>query len=213
MVRFKILYMRVLIICAIVIALAGCKKQNGNGMGSDIFPNKVGDTWVYHVHDTLAEFQGPINWVDYDMTVTVTGTTILSGNISANVWVFSTPGHQDTCYAVQAGDTIKFIQTTSSIQHLARQYVYPLQLNRSWYYFDSFQKVTVDSVKTINVGGNVFYNALNFQGGAGRPDAFFYVNEWVENYVGIVKRYINPSGELIIPHHLISWELASYNLK
>ncbi|MGH2648729.1 MAG: hypothetical protein ACRDE8_14225 [Ginsengibacter sp.] len=206
--------MKPILLYSIAILLtSGCTKRsncNGGNMGStDAFPNKVGDTWVYKVSDTLDN--GNIRTVSqYNMNVSITGTVTLPGGIMATTWVYDYLNTADTNYVYQTGDTIKFLDATKS--YPVRQYIIPIMLHNSWQYIPGVSDVTIIEQGNISVGGNNFPNAFHLNGSAGLPDAIFEIDEWIENNVGVVKRYINPSGELIIVKHYISWSLISYHL-
>lgn len=78
-------------------------------------------------------------------------------------------------------------------------------------YIPGFSVVTIDAQVQIKVGGNTFNDAFHLVGSAGLPDATFEIEEWIENNIGVVKRYINPNG-LILIKHTTSWSLVSYHL-
>ena len=184
--------MKQVLLYSIAILLAsGCTKSSSstNTGSTDVFPNKVGDTWVYNVMDTL-ENGNNRSPSQYNMNVSITGSVTLPGGIMANTWVYNYPNIADTNYVYQTGDTIKFLDATKS--EPVRQYII--------------------EQGNISVGGNNFPDAFHLNGSAGLPDAIFGIDEWIENNVGVVKRYINPFGELILVKHSIAWSLISYHL-
>jgi len=211
--------MKNIIFCSISLVFAlGCRKSNNNNNqnAADIFPNKVGDRWIYLVNDTLVNRSNPDSpAVQYNLTVSVVNSIQLPGGIRANVWVYSFPGGTDTNYVFQRNDTVYFIdinQIVYSIQ--SRRYIIPLSLHNSWQYsMPSFHDITVDSQSDIVVGQNHFGNVFHIYGNAGMPDAGYVINEWIEDYVGIVKRHFNPSGMMIDPRHVTGWSLISYHLE
>jgi len=211
--------MKNIIFCCISLVFAsGCSKNNNsdNQNATDIFPNKVGDTWLYLVNDTTVNRANPDSpAVQYYLTVSVIDSIQLPGDIRANVWVYSFPGGTDTNYVFQKGDTIRFIDINQTVYSLdSRQYIIPLSLHESWQYsMPSFHEVTVDSQFDIVVGQNRFENVFHIFGYAGMPDAGFVIDEWIKDYVGIVKRHFNPSGMLIDPRHVTAWSLISYHLE
>jgi hypothetical protein len=199
-----------------------CKKGstgNNNQNGSDVFPNKVGDTWVYLVNDTSYAFSNSATISQYNMTIAIIDSIQLPGAIKANRWVYTYPGGTDTNYVYQHGDTISFAANTLPSLYITRQYIIPLRLHNSWQYVESYfigslHNVTVDSVATISVGENHFENAYAVHGIPGVPDNFFYIEEWIADYVGVVKRYFNNRGYTIGPNqHKTSWALVSYHLE
>lgn len=203
----------------ILLLAAGCRKEDGYNTvyqnGSDVFPNKTGDTWVYLVEDTVFSFSNTGVVSRYNMTVTVTDSVQLPGGIKANRWVYDYPGGPDTNYVYQHGDTVSFITNIPPYTYVDRQYIIPMQLNNSWQYvINSLNKVSVDSSATITVGQNHFENAYDIRGIPGWPDAFFTIDEWVADYIGVVKRYYRNDGYTIGPvRHRTSWSLISYDLK
>ncbi len=203
----------VLLYLTAILLASGCRKSsNGNGSNNestDAFPNKVGDTWVYKVMDTLDNANNRTS-SQYNMNVSITGIVTLPGGIMATIWVYSYLNTSDTNYVYQTGDTIKFLDATKS--YAVRQYIIPISLHNSWQYIPGVSDVTIIEQGNISVGGNNFPNAFHLNGSTGMPDAIFGIDEWIENNVGVVKRYINPFGELIIVKHYISWSLISYHL-
>jgi len=214
--------MKNILFCFIILLITqGCEKNhnNSNQNGSDVFPNKIGDTWVYLVNDTSYTFSNSATISQYNMTISIIDSVQLPGAIKANRWVYTYPGGTDTNYVYQHGDTISFAANTLSSFYIARQYVIPLRLHNSWqyvenYFLGSLHNVTVDLVSTISVGGNHFENAYALRGIPGVPDNFFYIEEWIADYVGVVKRYFNNRGFTIGPNqHKTSWSLVSYHLE
>lgn len=210
--------MRLLLCCYVVFLVAtGCNKETNTSittrLASDVFPNQVGDQWIYSVNDTtLVRSAGTRVISNYNMTVTVTNTITLANGINANVWVSTYPGGSDTSYVFQSGDTVRFMSPQNLFLY-TRQYPIPFMLNQSWRYtLFAAGEVTVVGQGTIAVGQNEFENAWHIQGSGGMPDAIFMVDEWVENNVGVVKRYINQDGELVNIVHHISWSLINYSL-
>src|SRR5690348_14447316 len=103
----------------LAILFTGCKKSvvhNFDGQkGTDIFPNKIGDTWLYLVHDTLVNRSSEDSpFVQYNLTVSVIGSIELPGGTKANVWVYSYPAGSDTNYVFQTQDTIHFIDVNQN---------------------------------------------------------------------------------------------------
>ena len=78
--------MRVLFVCTILLVLAACKKDKiDNSKASDLFPNKIGDSWVYLVNDTTRVNNQVTDIKSYNMTVSVMGTKDFSPGSKANV--------------------------------------------------------------------------------------------------------------------------------
>jgi hypothetical protein len=194
----------------------GCSKNsnsnNTNTSATDIFPNKVGDNWLYLVNDTTVNNQDS-SAAQYNMTISIVDSVQLPGGIKATVWAYNSTAGTDTNYVFQTGDTVRFLDKTQS--YTVRQYIIPLtlSLHDSWQYAPGIRNVSVVTESNIIVGQNQFDNAFNIAGEAGYPDGIFGINEWIENNVGVVKRYLNPYGELLLVRHVIAWSLISYHLQ
>jgi hypothetical protein len=205
----------VFLFCGLVLLGWSCKKIHEGSAGhdaSDFFPNKVGDTWLYHVTDTLLTTQTVDSIREYDMTVSVVDSTILPGGIKSNVWVYDSPSGKDTNYVFQNADTINFAVLFGPKIEVIRRYILPLQLHQSWIYnTSSIRNVTIDSIEDIMTGQNQFHT-FHLSGSIGWPDAMVYIEEWIADHVGLVKRYFNNSGSLILTTHHTLWSLASYHL-
>jgi len=202
---------------SILLITQGCKKSDNNKNQSwpDVFPNKIGDTWVYLVNDTSFVYSNSGTVSQYNMTISVLDSVQLPGGIKANRWVYNYPGGTDTNYVFQHGDTVSFAANTLPYFYIIRQYIVPLRLHNSWQYaMTSLNNISVDSLSTIIVGTNQFENAYEIRGIPGVPDNFFYIDEWVANHVGVVKRYFTNQGYTIGPErHKTSWSLVSFHLE
>jgi hypothetical protein len=202
--------------CFILLVIFSCAKSNesfGDQNATDSFPDKVGDTWLYHVTDTAFTNQNIDSIREYDMEVSVVDSTVLPGGLTSNIWVYKSPNATDTNYVVLRADTINFEMFRGPEIVVVRRYVEPLQLHSSWEYStNSVHNVTIDSVADILVGSNQFHTYHIF-GYPGRPDEIISIEEWVANNIGIVKRYYNNSGTTNpLQHHTI-WSLVSYHLQ
>jgi hypothetical protein len=206
--------------CFVLLLACGCRKSTNNNNqfnqnGTDIFPNKPGDTWVYQVNDTLFNFQNPGTATQYNMTISVIDQVQLPGGINATIWVYNYPGSTDTNYVFQKGDSIFFAAKIVPDINIVRQYIIPLRLHNSWLYSpNSIHAITVDSVSGIIVGQHHFENAFRIYGYPGRHDEMFNIDEWIADNVGIVKRYFNNVHTTINPNeHITTWLLVSYHLE
>ncbi len=218
---------KILFYCITLLCVFGCRKSNnnsGNQNATDIFPNKVGDTWVYLVNDTtVSKFNGQSSTIaQYNMTITIIGSVPLPEsihginlpkNLEANIWVYNYPGVTDTNYVFQKNDTLFFFDINQPSSSYSRKYIIPLSLHNSWQYtVGGFGEVNVDSQVDINVEQNIFYNAFHIYGFGGVPDKGFSVEEWIENNVGIVKRYLK-TEDISPVNRFIKWSLLGYHLK
>src|ERR1035438_3821261 len=218
--------------CFILLFAAGCSKSNNNNNNNnnanenatDIFPNTIGDTWVYLVNDTavnIITLQSK-TVTPYNMTVSIVDSVRLPASIhdiqlppgkEAHVWVYNYSGVTDTNFVYQTGDTIIFFDVNQTSKSFARQYIIPFQLHNSWpYTVDGLGDVTVDSQVSVTIGQNHFYNTFYIDGSSGMPDEEFRVSEWMDNNVGIVQRYLQTGGTNVVDH-LTKWSLISYHLK
>jgi hypothetical protein len=200
----------------ILLFILSCTRTNesmANADGTDSFPDRVGDTWLYHVTDTAITNQNIDTIREYDMEVSVVDSIILPGGIRSNIWVYRSPNLTDTNYVVLNADTINFEIFRGPELVVVRRYVEPLQLHQSWEYSSgSVHDVTVDSVADIQVNANRF-RAYHIFGYPGRPDEIIDVEEWIANNVGVIKRYYNNSGTTNPFQHHTTWSLVSYHLQ
>jgi hypothetical protein len=208
--------MRLIYLCSAVLIFTACKKNSDDNHSSSEFPNEIGDNWTYQVADTNWNNNQPLDISNYTMKVSVIGAKVLAGGTGANVWVYSWPGHSDTCYVTTVADTVRFTDIhESGFYVFSRQYIIPIALNNSWPYLDpSGHNVQVDSRSNIVVGSMQFDSAFHISGIGGMPDAMFLIDELVANNVGTVKRSYNNVGMNIGGYnHTVSWSLISYNLR
>ena len=208
MLKREILYVAVLLLGL----TPGCKKSNSvNTTADDQFPNKIGDTWHYLVKDTTIHGGQNSSSTQYNVDVVIVNTVKLSNGFTAAIWQFTYPDHIDSNYVYQSGDTIKILDHTG--QYLISQYIFPFTSGSSWQYVQGIGYVTVTGPGAITVSNNSFTNAWHIYGSAGLPDAMIAIDEFFEDHVGFVKKYINTSGELILIRHNLDWSLVSYELK
>ena len=211
--------MKTILSCCVILLFAlGCRKNNNNNdnqSSATIFPNKVGDTWTYLVNDTTYDLQNPTPVVaQYNMTVSIIDSVTLTGGVKANVWVYSYPNETDTNYVFQNGDTINFASNKRFYLEIVRMYIIPFRLHNSWEYsVNSIHDVTVDSQANIIVGKNQFGNSFHISGNPGMPDEVIHIDEWLEDNVGIVRRYVDGSGTNNPFKYRTLWSLDSYHLK
>jgi hypothetical protein len=205
--------------CCIFLFFTGCKKSVVNNLdgkkGTDMFPNKVGDTWLYQVNDTLVNRATNEKQItQYNMTVSVIQSIQLGGAIPANMWVYSSVAGTDTNYVFEAGDTVRFIGNRQYLSPITKQYIIPLQLHSSWPYDqNSFQNVMVDLQENITVQQHDYENAFHIAGYSGMPDGMVFISEWIAPNVGVIKRYSNASGMIIQQFHITGWTLINYHLE
>src|SRR5690348_4704082 len=114
--------------CILLFFLLGCKKNNNSttGFSPGIFPNKIGDSWVYKVIDSAFTLQHFSGVTEYTMNIAVVDSVQLPGAASAMVWVYTAPGFADTNYVFQKGDTVCFASNTGPVINIVRQYIIPL---------------------------------------------------------------------------------------
>ena len=148
----------------------------------------------------------------YDADITIVGTTQLPGGITANIWQFRSPGAIDTNLVFQSGDTIIF-RDKENDYYPQRQYIIPFAIGSSWQYVPGLLDVSVADTESIATGGNHFQGAWQIRGYAGMPDGIEWIDEWLVDHVGIVRKYFNPSGWAIPTKHILDWTLISYQLK
>lgn len=206
--------LRLAAISLLLMMTAGaCKKNNASNVASagDLFPDKVGDYWHYHVIDTTESFTDS-TVAQYDADVNIVGTTQLPGGITATIWQFRSPGSTDSNLVFQSGDTVIFRDRLDDYSP-QRQYIVPFAIGSSWQYIPGYSDVSVVDTESIDAGGNHFEGAWQIRGSSGRPDGIERIDEWLVNRVGIVRRYINPYGELLPVKHIVDWTLISYQLK
>lgn len=211
--------MKTILSCCVSLLFAlGCRKNshnNNNQSSASIFPNEVGDNWTYIVNDTsYSDYQPNPIIAQYNMTVSIIDSVTLAGGIKANVWVYSYSGKTDTNYIFLSGDTINFASNKRSYLEIVRRYIIPFRLHNSWKYnMNSNNDITVDSQANIIVGKNQFDNSFHISGHPDMPDEIIYIDEWLKDNVGVVRRYVDFSGTNGLYKYRTLWSLNSYHLK
>jgi hypothetical protein len=195
---------RIFLIIITLIVFTGCRKNNENKIGSEYFPNSVGNFWRYRVVDSILN-------TSVIVEVNIVGNKILSGGQNCKTWTYRFPDHMDTNYVYQAGDTVKFIDSKSLSP--VNRYVIPLVINNKWserFPFSYRDSVEVLEQRAFVLNNQTFNNSFLLKETASGPNFFLNKDEWFSPNIGMLTKVekvfdVNPSENTY-------WELLNYQL-
>lgn len=205
MFKNKLSKYKFLLVLFLPIILAACDNSTGNispqPVNSSVFPNTVGDKWVYSVYDSLT------NSTD-TLTVEIVGTN--SGSTNATIWYFSSRIYNDSMIVKVNKDTVYFYEANNPtlIDH---KIVFPLQVNKYWYSnMVGFDSTIVRSKESVTVPADTYPDAYRLERKWGGLNVYGSSTTWFVNNVGIIKFYRKITGDYFITE---TWVLLSYTSK
>lgn len=190
------------------VALFSCKKDNTQLLanpGSEYFPNSVGNYWKYKYVDSIAN-------TSVFVEVNIIGNTVLPGGQNAKIWTYTFPGHIDTSFVYQDGNTIKFVDRGLSVRN---SYTLPLVLNNQWkvnpaYVYDSIQ--VIDN-RAYQLNDQNFDNSFLLYEYGHLPNDHWNKFEWFCPNIGMITKNEKDQFLIAATVSVVHWELVEYNLK
>lgn len=198
----------VLVFALILVAtgLSGCSdKTTGPARVAAYFPEKIGSTWIYSVHDSLSDRS-------YDMTVSVIDTTTLR-DLPVSVWVYDGDGRIDTQYVYNSGDTVMVYSENG--WGFDKMYVFPVDVGTGWNCGESCARdYVVDRKGSIQTPARRFANAYHINGHFSMPNTMENSKEWFVPGVGSVWFFRFGMCTVCSPMIYVNeiWELRNYHL-
>jgi hypothetical protein len=204
--------------------ITSCSQENNppsngqsNTFSNQMFPNSVGNEWVYQYNDGLDSNQY--------IYVDIVGTTTLPGGQNATVWTSTLKYGTnqefllDSSYVVVDDQKAVFyappcLTCIPSVIEEKERYVFPLQVNKRWF----TDKVYGDTTKvleegSITVPAGTFDNTFKLSRTIGYVNnSFTKDTTWLTPNVGMIKYYQDHYSLGPIPGNGV-WELASCHLK
>ncbi len=196
---------KIFILLFISLLLSACKNSTENNppeVNTGSFPNKVGDEWVYAVHDSLS---GSVD----TLTVSIVGTTTGNGK-DLTIWVRNSHTYNDTLYVNVDKSTVYYYEDAYSnvVDHTI---VFPLEVGKTWTNPDEDSDSSiVKNKESVTVPADNFSDAFKIERNWGRSNVYGYSVTWFVENVGIVKMYRRIQGFDNIKD---TWELLSYNVQ
>ncbi len=196
---------KIILILIIPLLFSACENSTENNppeafTGS--FPNKVGDQWVYAVHDSLS---GSVD----TLTVKIVGTTTVNGK-DLTIWVRNSHRYNDTLYVNVDNSTVYYYEDPypNVVDH---KIVFPLEKGETWTNPDQVSDSSVvKNIEDVSVPAGNFSNAFRIERNWGGFNVYGNSMTWFVENVGIVKFYRRIQGFDNIKE---TWELLSYNVQ
>ncbi len=191
----------ILLLPFIFIACENSTENKNPTQGTSLFPNTVGDKWIYTVNDSVSGL------VD-TLTLQIIGTTTGDGK-TFTVWVRNSKVYNDTFYVNIDHDTVKYYDNPvpNVIDH---KLVFPLDIGNYWKNPNQlYDSTNVNSIELVAVPANTYNNAYRIERNWTSFNIHGFSITWFVNNVGIVKMYQRIQGFDNIKE---SWELIRYTL-
>jgi hypothetical protein len=205
-------YLVLLLVAGLLIA---CHKS-GTLPPSTVFPNQIGDQWVYKYSpsgDPAADTS--------TIEVTIVGQAALPDGESAKIWVTNysdIPNYPDTSLVVDSPATVKIyfnnicLGCTNKMPEERRRYKFPLQVSDQWIY-NLNDSTTVLHELSLDVPAGNFPNTFQLSKTVGYvTNSFTRDTIFITPGVGVTK-FIQNEFSLGPFRGNGLWELASYRLK
>ena len=171
------------------------------------FPLQVGDSWTYHIIDSLN------NIID-TVSVTINNVSYLPNGTIRYLWLYKFSNKIDYLYLERKIDTLSFLPISSDgFYNGLSKLVLPLKVGNTWGGIGD-EMGSIDSIDTVTVPAGTFDGAfMAVQSGICCND-YSRIEFWIQPGVGIVKE-INSIFISVEPNsrRLEKWELLSYSVK
>jgi len=197
--------LKIFIALFIPLLLSACENSTDNNppeANAASFPNKVGDQWIYAVHDSLT---GSVD----TLTVSIVGTTTGNGK-DLTIWTRKSNTYNDTIYINVDKSTVNYYEDSypNVVDH---KIVFPLVVGKTWTNPDQVTDSSiVKNKEAVSVPADNFSDAFRIERNWGGFNVYGYSITWFVENVGIVKMYRRIQGFDNIRE---TWELLSYNVQ
>ena len=191
-----------LLVLFIPLLIASCESSTDNNPSPEstaVFPNEVGDEWIYAVHDSVA------NSTD-TLRVNIIGTIRGSGKIY-KIWVRKSQTVSDTFYVTAENNNVYFYDA-SAPNVIDQTIEFPLVVGNYWLNPDKqFDSTIVRTRESVTVPTDTYPDAFRLERRWGSFNVYGNSTTWFVNNVGIVKFYQRIYGFDNVKE---TWELLSY---
>jgi hypothetical protein len=175
---------------------------------SEYFPNTVGDKWIYNVYDSVSVKME-------EVSVEITGTTILPKGEHATIWIYKYPDHIDTNFVFQSGDTIKFVPALNlnpNDYYVSKKYILPFSIGRVWVNTFIYDTIQVIRQTHLTISDNLKFDSVYFMIEAGQTfNYLIYAEEYFKPTIGTAQ--LSKYEYDFFPPENKVWYLKQYFLK
>lgn len=201
--------------------IISCTKENNqtpNTSSNQIFPNEVGNHWVYKYDDADSNRKQFI-------IIDIVGTTTLPNGLSATIWTSTLQDASNQKYLIDSSYVVvdkqkavfyapPCLTCTPQPLYEKRKYVFPLQVGNKWFTSVSWGDTTkVLSQEDIIVPAGTFHDTYKLSKIVGYEyETYTQDSIWLTPNIGMTRRFQNEFRTAPVPGNGI-WELTSYNLK
>lgn len=167
------------------------KQRDENRQSDQIFPDKIGDHWVYLYNPGVDDIEN-----NAQIVVSVVGQRKLPNGVSANLWKYEYPEYIDTLWVVSNDSTAKFYgkpcwNCTNPMPSLKMEYQFPLKKGKKWFTAVPYGDTTkVFNLSDISVPAGIFDSTFKVSKKIG-----YVTNSWTKDTlwfkcnVGLIKKY------------------------
>ena len=188
--------MKKVMLCSLSIFLFyACKlvQTNNNGsneLSTQVFPNKVGNYWVYVYNPGIDNNGNPAK-----ITIRVIGQAKLPNGESAMLWKYEFPNYIDTLWVVSNDSLAKFydkpcLKCLNPMPELKLEIRFPLQTGRYWFTDKAFGDTTrVIDQTHLKVPAGTFDNVYKISKTIGYVTNSVTLDTlWFRNNIGIIQK-------------------------
>ena len=189
-----------------------------NTSSDQIFPNSVGNHWIYKYDDRKGTSEKYI-------FVSIVGTGTLPDGQHATIWTTTLQDAASNKYLIDSSFVV--VDGQKAVFYAApcrtcipqmfdekRRYIFPLQVDKTWFTDKSFGDTTkVLDESSLTVPAGTFENTFKLSKTKGYvTNSFIKDSVWLTPNIGMTKYYQNEFSLGPIPGNGI-WSLSSYTLK
>ena len=200
----KLVFYKIILILFVSLLIASCESSTDNNPSPEstaVFPNEVGDEWIYAVHDSVS------NSTD-TLRVNIIGTVRSNGK-NLKIWVRKSQTISDTFYVTAENNTVYFY--AASDPNVADQTIeFPLVVGKYWLNpGKQFDSTIVRTRESVTVPTDTYPDAFRLERRWGSFNIYGNSTTWFADNVGIVKLYRRIYGFDNVKE---TWELLSYTV-
>lgn len=200
-----------------LLMLVGACTKEKNQIANQLFPDAVGNQWIYKYDDRYTNS-------DQYIYVDIVGTGILPDGQTATIWTTTLQDASNNKYLIDSSfvvvDDQKVVFYAAPCRSCEppsfdekRRYMFPLQVGKIWFSDKFYGDTTrVLSENTVTVPAGTFGNTFKLSKTAGGSNSYTDDTIWLAPKIGMTQYYQHEHTLGPIPGNGI-WKLASYKLK
>ena len=195
----------------LLLSVICCRKDtsSSNKFSTEYFPNSVGNSWIYQVHDSTANRA-------YIVAVKIVNKIVLVDGSEATIWEYRYPWGKDSTFVEVKKDSVKIydkfrIESVRGIEFPLKIFLLPLNNDQRWdgklLSVDTFYVTAQSLIRTSSQAFNNGFDIYHYYKG---PNIEYKEHYFFIPRVGMVK--MNYDHYDLGPPTKLLWEVKSYQL-